>query len=204
VQLFYITGGFFFILFFAGQFFYRKELRHQYWYSDDYEWRSPTKKEMPGAIASSSLIGILMGGVLSVFLMFVILPMFSHPITTGKDRLAYTLEIKSFQDNQVYIVSRNDVNETGRYYFLRKWGDGWKSGWIPQDAAVVYDATANYRVEAYQKEFRIKDGYFARQCVDFLGTSTLIDTTTGGYDTHYKVYIPSGTIKGEFNTVTKG
>ncbi len=166
------------------------------WIESEYENRLPKGfKEYMKSIFGGLIVGSALGIAISTFMIFAVLNIFSqlafgsHAEFVKKD-IVYSIDIIAFEDNHTYIISRRNVDEADRYYFMRTWDDGYKSGWVDQNDATIYFAESDHRVDVYQRQYEFNQNWLSRQIVDFTGKWFYIDETK-----EYKIYVPKEAIK---------
>jgi len=133
---------------------------------------------------SSNVLVTVIGSFVVTILLFGGLMFYTQ------DHLSNVLESKhriyAMQDNQIYIVSRNSVNSSQRYYYMIDTDKGFKSYYAEESKSYINYTTGSPYVEIY------KQVYKGNKIIEFLIKGTVCDS-------EYNFYVPKGTIKEDYS-----
>lgn len=148
-------------------------------------------KKIPALILS--LLGISILSIIAFYVSMVIIMVSINIINDVSDSYileeSHSFDIHAIGDSEAYIVSRHRVEESDRYYFIRKMNGGYKKGYISSSKSYVYDTDKQPRIVVYE----VMPKKFSNI---YKWSSSKIGAI---HPKEYKVYIPKGSVTTDFN-----
>lgn len=102
---------------------------------------------------------------------------------------SHSFDIYAIEDSGAYIISRHHVDESDRYYFIRKMNGGYKKGYVSSNKSYIYETNEQPKIVVYN-EMPKKFNKLFKWSSSKLGAIQ---------PKEYKVYIPKGSVTTDFN-----
>lgn len=100
----------------------------------------------------------------------------------------FSQEIIAIQDSQTYLISRYNVNSTIKYYYIINYNGGYISQNVPQNNSIIFETNNKPEVKYYKERYKHKiSRLIFGEYKEIIGADK------------YEFYIPTSSIKQEFN-----
>ena len=92
-----------------------------------------------------------------VISLIILVALFYVDMSNQKYEYYNTRNIVAMQDNQVYVVSRDNVDSGMKYYYMYEvGGKAYLSGHAPSNRSIIHLSEKDYKVDIYKKQKKVK------------------------------------------------
>lgn len=138
------------------------------------------------ALVFSFVVGGVVGGAITIQIYDVIVP--------TKVEHGWTNTIVSMKDNNAYVVSRRNVEQSDRYYYMVAYDGYYKSHWVNQSRSRIYEVDNGPYVIKTNVEVRQPRNFIERDMVTAL--NWFFDSAN--LDHSWDFYVPKGSVVQDF------